>query len=206
MAWYKTAKGWISATVGTVMFIVTQWGNGEAAISIYSHFREHFHFVLALSPLVFFLLALYFFERERRLSKGYDISTLGGFALKLRDDLNGFAELYPKPKDRLVGVGPDEMIRKIERLRGPDSLRAAALENGFYLHFKDRVDRIYHEFGRFGIQDRDLTTARAEQKFETGYTYQIIADALERLSHLPEAREKMTSIQNPLSDPVTAAL
>ena len=123
----------------------------------------------------------------------HDTSTLGGFALKLSDDLKRFAARYPKPRDTIVGVGNDEMIRKIQRLRGPDSLRAAALEHGFYLRFKDRMDRIYHEFGRFGIQDQELTTARAEQKFETGYTYQVIADSLERLSHLPEAAQKMTS-------------
>jgi hypothetical protein len=123
----------------------------------------------------------------------HDTSTLGGFALKLSDDLKRFAERYPKPKDTIVGVGNDEMIRKIQRLRGPDNLRAAALEHGFYLRFKDRVDLIYHEFGSLGIYDPELTTAHTEQKFETGYTYQVIADALERLSHLPEAARKMTS-------------
>jgi hypothetical protein len=122
----------------------------------------------------------------------YDTSTLGGFALKLRDDLKQFVERYPKPKDTIVGMGNDEMIRKIDRLHGPENLRAAALEHGYYLHFKDRVDRIYHEFGRFGIQNRELDTVRAEQKFDTGYTYEVIADALERLSHLPEAARKMT--------------
>ena len=192
MAWYKTAKAWASAAIGVLMLILTQWGNMQSAASLYALIREHFKSVLIWSPLLFFLLAIYFFEQERRRSRGYDLSTLRGYALKLREDLQNFVERYPKPKDRIVGYGDDEMIKKIERLHGAESLRAAALESGYHLRFKDRVDRIYHEFGRFGIQDKELTTAREEGNFHSGYTYQVISNALERLSHLPEASEKMT--------------
>ena len=193
MAWYKTTKGWISTTLGIAMFIVTQWGNAESVRSLYSQIREHFHFVLTWSPVAFFLLAIYFFESERRRSKGYDLSTLGGFALKLRDDLKQFVERYPKPEDTIVGRGNDEMIRKIERRSGPQALREAALENYFYLLFESRTQRIWREFGRFGVHDLELDDALRDRKYYLGFTYNIIADALERLSRLPEAREKTTN-------------
>jgi hypothetical protein len=192
MAWYKTAKGWIATAIAVIIFVLTQWGNMQSAVSIYGFVEANFHSVLAWTPLAFFLLALYFFQQERQRSKGHDLSTLGGFALKLRDDLEEFVDRFPKPEIDITGVRNDDMLRKVERLDTPASLRASALEHGFYLRFLGRMEKVYHEFGRFGIQDRELTTARAERQFEMAFTYQIIMDALTRLSHTPEASEKMT--------------
>src|SRR6266436_5052815 len=57
----------------------------------------------------------------------HDLSTLGGFVLKLRDDLQKLVDEFPKPASDITGVRNDDMIRKIERLDTPASLRASAL-------------------------------------------------------------------------------
>jgi hypothetical protein len=68
------------------------------------------------------------------------------------------------------------------------SLRDAKLEHGFYLRFDAEIRKIYHQFGELGLQDRALTEAICEKKYEQDATYLIIIQSLTRLALLPEAQ------------------
>jgi len=75
----------------------------------------------------------------------------------------------------------------LERLSTQASFIMGRLEHGYYLQFADRISRIYHEFGERGVQDKELTRAIAEKKYEQALTYGTIIDALTRLAGCPEA-------------------
>lgn len=123
---------------------------------------------------------LVFFPWNRLRNKSYDLTTLKGATLKLRDDMQSFLDSVPKPTTAVKGAGGDPTIHNVDRLNTPLSLYMAALEHGYYLKFYVRVCRLRHEYGKFGIQERDLTEAIAKKQFDNPGTYLIMIGALNR--------------------------
>jgi hypothetical protein len=131
-------------------------------------------------------IGLIFFDQRRitrRQQKAHDLSTLKGRTLQLRDDIQAFVDSTPKASG-YVGASQQGTI---ERLSSQASFVMGRLEHGYYLHFADRVSHVYHEFGERGVQDKELTRAITEKKYEQVTTYRIIIDALARLAQCPEA-------------------
>jgi len=124
---------------------------------------------------------------QRRLTRTetheHDLATLKGRTLKLKDDMQAFLDNMPKASGYL-GASQQGTI---ERLSTQASFIMGRLEHGYYLQFADRISRIYHEFGERGVQDKELTRAIAEKKYEQALTYGTIIDALTRLAGCPEA-------------------
>jgi hypothetical protein len=136
---------------------------------------------ISLVALAFLAIAL----DQRRLTRTRerDLATLKGRTLKLRDDVQAFLESVPKA----TGYLGASQQGTIERLSSQASFVMGRLEHGYYLQFADRISRIYHEFGERGVQDKELTRAIAEKKYEQALTYGTIIDALTRLAGCPEA-------------------
>ena len=67
--WYKSTKGWVSAVVGIVYFVLDHWGRAETAHDIYAVLKPMAKFFPLISPWIpfgLFAVAVGFFEAERR--------------------------------------------------------------------------------------------------------------------------------------------
>jgi hypothetical protein len=69
MQWYKSKKGWVSTVLGFAYFILYRWGQFDSAKEIWHLVRPHLPAWSVVSqwiPLLFFGLAVIFFEIDRR--------------------------------------------------------------------------------------------------------------------------------------------
>ncbi len=150
MAWYKSKRGWITAGIAVVTLVLDRWGQLDAAKEIYSILKNHWPGWSSISPFIapgLFVLALIFFQLDRRI-KPYDLNTLKGRTLKLRDDIQAFGD----------GIGPFVLGPADSTLQGVEkSLRHSdRFIHGYDLRFAAGVRRVYNEFGERGIHDAEL--------------------------------------------------
>jgi len=120
-----------------------------------------------------------------RLRPTYDLSTLRGRTLKLRDDMQSF--LDSTQNDERLGSTGIIPSTHIERAVG-HSLRVTRLHCGYNLRFADAVKRTIDEFGERGINHRDLTqTLDPNRQVNNEDFYRLVTAYLEELATLPEA-------------------
>jgi hypothetical protein len=121
----------------------------------------------------------------RRGKPHYNLETLKGRTLKLRDDMRSFLDSTPNG----ASSGGAAIIQgtNIERVVG-SSLRVMRLHCGYDLRFANAVKRVVDEFGERGINHRDLTqTLNHNRQVNTDNFYRLVTAYLEELAALPEA-------------------
>jgi hypothetical protein len=188
MEWYKSKKGWTAAVIASFtlisQYIFEPWEWGHAAVSIYETIRRNFHYITPWIAPAFFLLAIYFFERDRRGPKTYDPHSLKGRTLKLRDDIQEFFDAAPAaPGKQAKNESKDQYLT---RLLPALSRRVDYLINGYAWRFHDRALAIHYQFGERGLLDAQLGQflSRPHKNEEC---YQEILAGLTRLSEHPES-------------------
>jgi hypothetical protein len=131
-------------------------------------------------------LALIFFPWDRfRFKKQYDLTTLKGRSLKLRDDMLAFLNSTPNNEK----FGSTDVIpgTHIERSVG-HSLRVMRLQQGYDSHFADAVERVVREFGERGIRHPDLEqTLSPNRQLNNDDFYLLVMAYLAEMAALPEA-------------------
>jgi hypothetical protein len=198
MEWYRSKRGWITATLGAAYFILDHWGRVDSAREIYHFLRGHLPPWSSVSPLIaplLFLSALVFFEVDRRKAKRstpYDLNTLKGRTLELRDEMQQFLDATPSSDE---GSGTVR-IDYLERSSG-SSLRVVKLRFGYFSRFSAHVNQILNEFGERNLRDVRLEDALGpnRQVYDENF-YRLVIDRLSRLAESPEAEseESRTSI------------
>lgn len=149
VAWYKSRRGWITTALAVATLVLDQWGRLDAARDIYGIVRSHWPEWSRVSPFIapgLFVLALLFFQLDRRI-KPYDLNTLKGRTLQLRDKLQQFSD----------DVGPFVLVSTDNSENIAASLlHSDKLIHGYDLRFAADVRRIYDEFGERGVHDAAL--------------------------------------------------
>jgi hypothetical protein len=200
MAWYKSTKGWVFTVSGLIVFVIQRWGDIGSAISLYGAIKGNLHTLLPFLAPALFLLALLFFERDRRKTKRPDPKTLKGRTLLLVDRMQAFLDkLGPMPQDEFTGAlqvraGPDWRSptgamhdSAIVRASGPLSQRIAKVDYGYELLFSSDVLCIYNEFAFRGVMDTGLKDLLFKSKqYKEEMEMRQILQALSRLSELEE--------------------
>jgi len=206
MAWYKSIKGWVVGVAAIVVFVIQRWGDVGAAISLCKAIKSSLPVLAPFIAPTLFLLAIIFFDLERRKAKRPNPKILKGKTLLLRDRLQRFLDqLGPMPTtepERYGGVSqvrvgvdwrdPNATLQNtaIQRARGTN-LRLAKIEYGYDLYFATEVLQIYNEFGVRGIKDTNLekTLFTQKPKIEGYKDESSLREIILALSRLAETRE-----------------
>ncbi len=175
------------------------WTIAELTISISETILDNFHYLKPWIAPALFLLAIFFFEYDRR--KPHDPRTLKGRTSKLRDQMKAFLDgLGPMPQDETTGVhqvrvgpdwrSPDGIMHNsaIVRATGPMSQRIAKVDYGYELYFAAPALRIYNEFGFRGVMDDQMKELLfKKQQYNKEFALMDMIQALSRLAELKEA-------------------
>jgi hypothetical protein len=194
MEWFKSKRGWVTTAIAfftlIAEYVFRPWELAHTAISIYETIRDNFHYLKAWIAPALFLLALFFFERDRRKTKSYDLTTLKGRTLKLRDEIQAFFNEVPPPGPQLKGESKDDHLK---RTRVGWSRRIDHLANGYAWRFYDRVLTINYQFGERGLFDAELQNAVKRPNFDEECYTETLA-GLTRLSEHPEEATGVSTI------------
>lgn len=185
MAWYKSKRGWASVAAATI-YALDYWGHLSSAREIYIVIKSHWSSIAPFVPFALFALSVLFFEQERRKSKypkPYDLDTLKGRTLKLRDEMQAFLDNAPSP-DGYSGL---TQIEGIQRTSG-SSWRVMKLHHGYEFRFSEAVNRIFNEFGERNLRDLILADALGpNRQVNNEEFYRLIIHRLSQLADSPEA-------------------
>jgi hypothetical protein len=189
MSWYKSKKGWISAVLAAAWLALDHWGRAESAISIYRVVKDNFfsrwRLFSPFVPPILFVLALVFFELDRRRAKRprpYDLNTLKGRTLRLKDEIESYMASVPDTEDKYAGATRQ---KEIEYFSG-SNLKVMKLHHGWDLRFADRLKTIFNEFGERNVRDHGLIEAMNYQT-NNGNMYRLVIERLTELAERPEA-------------------
>src|SRR5712691_7112620 len=114
MAWYTSKRGWVAGVAAVVYFFLDHYGYLGSIAEIYRFSKSHWPTWFTISPFIapaLFVLAIVFFEMERRKAKYVNPKTLKARALRVRDQMQSFLDsLGEKPMGFLDGESPTEYI------------------------------------------------------------------------------------------------
>lgn len=128
------------------------------------------------------------FRREKKIY--YDLDTLKGRTLQLRDEIKAFLDAAPPPPaPQAEGETKDAYLK---RMFAADSRRFDCLVHGFSWRFHDRAMVINYQFGERGLMDEKLNDALFHPIKKEDF-YEEILSGLTRLS---QHSEKETGISN----------
>jgi len=132
--------------------------------------------------IVGLLLIFFPWQRFKRKSD-YDITTLRGRTLKLRDEMQAFLDNSP-PSREYAGT---TQVGGLQRDTG-SSLRVVKLDHGYSLRFADTLMKLFHEYGERGVRDIELAEAlNRERQVNNVVFYNTVIGSLGRLANTPEA-------------------
>jgi hypothetical protein len=99
--WQKSVKGWVTAAIGMIYWILDHWGRGQAAFDIYESLPSWFSYVSPYIAPTLFFVAIAFFEIQRRKTR----SSKQSFRSILRGFRSGRLVLYGILIFALAGSG-----------------------------------------------------------------------------------------------------
>jgi len=111
----------------------------------------------------------------------YDVTTLKGRTLELRDDMQAF----------LDNAHPNEQIGNTKRQNdvlesSGAALRVDQLHHGYEARFANRLNLIFNEFGECGLRDLVLADGLAGPLYKEDW-YRIVIVRLSKLAERPQA-------------------
>jgi hypothetical protein len=150
--WLWLHAGWVSSGVGRITLIV---------LGFFLIWLDHRRFL------------------RKHTSKPYDLTTLRGRTLKLRDDIKTYWENAGQPPYPLIES--THQVGYIKHTEEGMAARASRLLHGYEIYFASDVVRTYHEYGELGWSDTELQ-AIILRPYKNDECYRVIIDALGRLA------------------------
>ena len=183
MDWRTSKKGW-AAVLLAVYFGLDTYGRvasvHDIALFVWQHSRQAVPFL----PYIFVLLAIIFFDRDRRRYGKPHPQSLEGRCLKVRDEMRAFLDSLGGEQFRKA-LPAETDTEYITRTASETGRRWNLLGHYYELNCAAEVSRIFHEFGVRGVHDAGLEEEVRSRKKEEDY--KSIIDSLTKLAETPEA-------------------